>query len=278
MAEKETAFYDEALRLEVYRFEGLSRPFPDHFHDFYVIGGVEAGERLLTCKNRRYRLGRGDLLLLNPSDSHGCIQAGDEPLSYRALNLTRERMAYFAERATGRRGAPAFGESVRSDPSLCAALFTLCRAIERGDPDHEALLLSFLGKAEKRGCLCFPTAVPDEPTRGSALAVERACAFMERHFAEPISLDALCRRGNLSRSALLRAFTKEKGVTPYRYLQAIRIARAKEMLEAGATPLEAAMRTGFADQSHFSRFFRLYIGLSPARYAKIFREGKEAKR
>ena len=38
-----TVVYDEELRLEAYRFEGIVQPFPDHFHEHYVIGFVEGG-------------------------------------------------------------------------------------------------------------------------------------------------------------------------------------------------------------------------------------------
>ena len=42
-----------------------------------------------------------------------------------------------------------------------------------------------------------------------------------------ITLDRLCRCAHLSKSTLLRAFTRETGGTPYRYLEAVRIGEAK---------------------------------------------------
>ncbi len=42
-----TVCYDEDLHLEAYRFEGIVQPFPNHFHDYYVIGFIEAGDTLL---------------------------------------------------------------------------------------------------------------------------------------------------------------------------------------------------------------------------------------
>ena len=34
--------------------------------------------------------------------------------------------------------------------------------------------------------------------------------------------------------------------------------------------IEVALQTGFADQSHFSRFFKRLIGVTPRQYAEIF--------
>jgi transcriptional regulator GlxA family with amidase domain len=98
---------------------------------------------------------------------------------------------------------------------------------------------------------------------------------MEEHFAERLCLDQICRQVGLSKSTLLRAFTKSKGVTPYNYLENIRIGAAKKLLEQGAPPVEAALQTGFSDQSHFTNYFSRFIGLAPGVYREIFLD-KEA--
>ena len=67
---------------------------------------------------------------------------------------------------------------------------------------------------------------------------------------------------------LLRAFAKAKGVTPYSYLENIRIGEAKRLLEQGVPPVEAALRTGFSDQSHFTNYFHRLIGLAPGAYRR----------
>lgn len=69
---------------------------------------------------------------------------------------------------------------------------------------------------------------------------------------------------------MLRLFAKEKGITPYGYLEMVRINRAKALLESGESPAEAALKTGFSDQSHFTNFFKKFIGLTPKQYGKIF--------
>ena len=48
--ETRTVVYDEELQIEAYRFEGIVQPFPNHFHEHYVIGFVEDGQRKWTYK------------------------------------------------------------------------------------------------------------------------------------------------------------------------------------------------------------------------------------
>jgi len=50
----------------------------------------------------------------------------------------------------------------------------------------------------------------------------------------------------------------------------VRINQAKQLLEKGLEPLETAYQTGFSDQSHFTNFFKQFIGITPKQYQKIF--------
>ena len=50
--ELRTVAYDKQLQLEAYRFAGIVQPFPNHFHEHYVLCLVEQGQRTLCCKNR----------------------------------------------------------------------------------------------------------------------------------------------------------------------------------------------------------------------------------
>ncbi len=102
--------------------------------------------------------------------------------------------------------------------------------------------------------------------------IEKACMFMEQHFAERIYLDQICRQVRLSKSTLLRSFTKSKRITPYCYLETIRINEAKKLLSNGVSPFDAAIRTDFSDQSHFTNYFTSFIGLTPGVYHEIFFE------
>lgn len=278
--EVRTICYDEELRLEAYRLEGIVQPFPNHFHEYYVIGLVEQGKRSLSCKNRTYTLSRGDLVLFNPGDNHSCAQYGTEPLDYRAFNITQETMAGLMREIAGTPELPRFHKTVVQDEELACYLRPLHQMIMEGSREfdrEENLFLMISVLAEKYSGPCG-SRVPE-----CMAEVESACAFLREHYAQPLGLEEICRHAGLSKSTLLRAFTREVGVTPYRYLQTVRIGEAKKLLEQGTSPLEAAIQTGFSDQSHFTNFFKMFIGLAPGAYRDIFEErnhgeaGQDAK-
>lgn len=259
--------HDEELQLEAYRFQGISRPFPNHFHDYYVLGAMEAGSRSLTCKNREQVIKKGDVLLFHPGENHGCDQRGEETLDYRGINIPVETMRSLSMEITGQRQLLGFSQNVVIDREVRHCFAALHQKIMSGGEkfEKEELLFLLLGMLAERYGQSFEQCVlacGDE--------VQGICRFIETRYRERISLEQLCEHSHLSKSTLLRTFIKSKGITPYRYLQSFRISRAKELLEQGATPLEAALETGFSDQSHFTNFFHQYIGMPPAAYRRIF--------
>jgi len=96
------------------------------------------------------------------------------------------------------------------------------------------------------------------------------CEYIDLHYAQNITLNQLSELTGLSKYHLLRLFTRQKGISPYRYLETIRINNAKKLLEQGIPPIEVASQTGFSDQSHFTNFFKRMIGLTPKQYMRIF--------
>ena len=273
--EIKTLVYDEELRLEAYRFEGIGRPFPNHFHDYYVIGFIEQGKRRLWYRNREYAIGPGCVLLFNPGDTHACVQTDGGTLDYRGFNIATEIMLDLAEEITGKRALPGFSPAVLRDEDVSCYLRPLHDLVLNGSLEFgkEESLLFMLSLLMRRCGQPFEDCIPE-----CREEIEQACAFMEEHAAERISLDQICRQAGLSKSTLLRAFTKSKGVTPYCYLESLRISRAKKLLEQGASPMEAALQTGFSDQSHFTNYFTRFIGLTPGAYRDIFLKSDEASR
>lgn len=265
-----TVIYDKELGVEAYRLEGIAQMFPNHFHDHYVIGLIEDGERYLSCKNRDYILKKGHIVLFNPGDNHTCAPVNNCLLDYRGLNIPVNTMLNLVEGVTGKREFAGFSDNVVCDNDLMCNLSELHEMIMEGSKEFakEEYLLLLISLILHRYGQTFSDC-------GYCTEIEKACVYMNEHFSEHVCLDQICDYSGLSRSTLLRAFTKSKGVTPYRYLETIRINKAKKLLENGATPVEAALQTGFSDQSHFTNYFNRYIGLTPGMYREIFLDKTE---
>lgn len=262
-----TVVYDDELRIEASRFQGIVQPFPNHFHEYYVIGLTEEGERVLSCKNQEYVIRKGNIVLFNPGDNHACAQSDGGTWDYRGFHIAKEVMLDLAGEITGERALPGFSPNVVLDEETACYLRSLHELVLKGscEFDKEETLLLLISLLIQRYGKPFESCVPE-----CREEIEQACAFMEAHYPQRICLNQICRCAGLSKSTLLRAFTRSKGVTPYSYLENIRVGKAKKLLEQGITPVEAALRAGFSDQSHFTNYFNRFIGLTPGVYREMF--------
>jgi AraC-like DNA-binding protein len=82
----------------------------------------------------------------------------------------------------------------------------------------------------------------------------------------PLTLASLAAEAGASRYQLLRAFSRELGLTPHAYIVQQRLALARRLIRAGSALVDAASAAGFSDQSHLTRVFARQFGVTPARY------------
>ena len=78
--------------------------------------------------------------------------------------------------------------------------------------------------------------------------------------------ESTAKKFGISCSYLSRVFKKYMGMNYTDYLTALRISRAKNLLNAGATVTEACYECGFSDCSHFSAVFKAQVGVTPLKY------------
>lgn len=208
------------------------------------------------------------ILLFSPGDSHACTQEQDGALDYRSFHIPKKTMHHFIQKITGTTFSPHFSANVLYDRKIFRSFLTLHENIMKnsGEYGRREDFERFLSPLVHRCMLSYSSCVDREHRE----EVGKACRFMEQNYTARIGLEDLCRCANLSRTALTRAFVREKGVTPHLYLENIRIREAGRLLQKGVSPSEAALRTGFCYQSHFTHCFSRFIGLSPGIYRGMF--------
>jgi AraC family transcriptional regulator of adaptative response/methylated-DNA-[protein]-cysteine methyltransferase len=105
-------------------------------------------------------------------------------------------------------------------------------------------------------------------TVGPARAVEQACAWIEEHLDEPVTLDALAAETGLSPWHLQRTFKRLTGVTPKEYARARRLDRLKTRLQEGDSVTNATYEAGFGSGSRVYERSDAHLGMTPATYKK----------
>lgn len=119
------------------------------------------------------------------------------------------------------------------------------------------------------GILCQPDRLrPEASSRG--IRTSRFAGVLARireNLAAPLSVKELAQVAGLSEARFYDLFKEEFGVTPMRYVRAVRLEAAARLLATSDAKLAwIAEVIGFADAFHFSHAFKIRFGVSPREY------------
>ena len=101
--------------------------------------------------------------------------------------------------------------------------------------------------------------------------------YMHSHTSEPVSLTAAARAACVSPFHFHRGFKQAFQQTPHEYLTALRLDRARILLQSQSSVLEACLEAGFSSPSAFSHQYRAHFGEPPSAVRRKFaRSGKNS--
>lgn len=245
------------------RFAGHA--FDPHRHDTYAIGFTLEGVQCFRYRGAPQRSRPGQAFVIHPDEVHDGHAGTGDGFRYRIMYLEPGAL----RDAMGAAGAPLpfVRESGWYHRALASAIASALEDLERPleELQRDQILV---GLADALGA-----ADPSLPRRRVASrhwrAVARARELIDAQVAAGVGSAALEAATGLTRYAVARHFRACLGTSPYRYLVMRRLDRARALIRAGVPLAEAALASGFTDQSHMTRQFKKAYGLSPGRWALI---------
>ena len=97
--------------------------------------------------------------------------------------------------------------------------------------------------------------------------------YLDQHYTEEVSIEALCERFHISPYYLSQFFKKETGLAPTKYVMMRRIGEAQNLLMNTNLPIgDIGFRLGFEDIAYFSKQFKKYVALTPTEFRTYHRE------
>lgn len=104
-------------------------------------------------------------------------------------------------------------------------------------------------------------------TNGKTMQVRRGIEYLNRHYAERITLAELAEQAGFSAEHFSRVFRRETGVNYITYLNNLRMKHAVQLLEqTDCKVYEIAEKVGFSSLSYFSTAFKKKFGKNPYEY------------
>lgn len=241
-------------------WRSVRRTLPDEQLHMLVAGRAE-----YDIDGLRYRARQGQIAFCPPGVGWSARNAGQQGL--------RLMVVHFQARFPGGlRFLDAFGFHPVVTPG--SAVFRrlreicqrLCRLYEK--PSSGALLMR-KALMHEFFYLLFPSRGQATPGDRHGQLVLRLIGFLEEHYREPITMEALSSRAALSANHLASVFRRYTGRGPIDFLIHLRLGKAGQLLVAGDRSIqEIAWEVGYEDAAYFSRLFRRHTGMSPSQYRK----------
>ena len=96
--------------------------------------------------------------------------------------------------------------------------------------------------------------------------VKAAVHFLQKHYAEEISIEDICSHIGFSKYYFCHTFKEITGSTVINYLNFLRCQNARALLSSGKYSIsESAALSGFHNMSYFTRMYKKQLGILPSR-------------
>jgi len=235
--------------------------FSTHFHNRTVVGvvlggqlSVDASMRSATCaqatvyvepqgERHAHRLGRLGAQIVSLQPDPARIEL------FQPLSSALTQVSSFGHAGIASRGAQLARELSTMDPVTPIAA--------------EALALEIVAMIGRSHAAPFHGGPP--------LWLLRAHELLRETFRQHLRIAEIAAAVDVHPARLVRGWSRYYRIPIGNYIRRMRLEWACERLRDSDDSLPAiALRAGFADQSHFTRAFKAYTGVSPGRYRKSF--------
>lgn len=109
--------------------------------------------------------------------------------------------------------------------------------------------------------------IGDQILSGSGNPMQRAIDYMAAHITEPIAIQTIAKKLQMSESNFSHAFKKQMGLSPQKYLHKLKMDKGVQLLKI-QNVTDVALDLGYENPSHFIRLFKETYGLTPKQYQK----------
>lgn len=237
-----------------------SKNFQAHWHENYELLHMTGGEMELILDGEHFTARPGQIVVINSGVLH-CLRAVSEVCTYDCLLADTDFLM-----SRGIRPAGACFQEVVRDAEMSRLMRTIVWENARREPLYRVAVLAAIDQLFV--CLCRrwlkrgEESHADNPTYAG---VKKAMRYIHAHYAQPLTLDEICREAGFAKNYFCRIFSEYAGQPPIRYLNRVRCEDARRLLRHGQCSVsEAAQRCGFPSASYFSQYYRKLTGHSPS--------------
>lgn len=217
-------------------------------------------------EERTYILAKNMISIVNPYVMHSCNACGEGLNSYYMIHLDPLWCSNIQKIINPDIKEFVYvKEDILEDKIIYQEYLELCEALfsKISVSEKEEMLIDFLIRFFSFYVAGKELILKDEN-------FEKIVSYLEENYKENITLHTLSQVFDLNPFYIIRLFKSNTNTTPRAYLLNIKINRAKQLLQEGYSIIDAALESGFYDQSHFHRNFLKIVATTPKEYQLNF--------
>jgi AraC-like DNA-binding protein len=232
------------------------------FHERYAICSNDLVAAEIRYRNETNQVCDRSTLIFEPGETHQTRRVV-RPQDFQVLFLTPEILHRYSEEME----IPCHPH-FRPEPNKYEQVYLSCKLL------HEAIL-DDAAEIEQQSRLaeCVGMLLTNHTERRALARLDpgkqgllRARDYVHDQHPHSVTLDEMASIAGLSRFYFLKAFTAYYGLTPHAYQIHLRIERSLPLLRHGMSLTQVTETMGFFDQSHFIRYFKRIMGVTPGQY------------
>lgn len=257
----------EGVRTQTANFHS-ERDTPRHVHHEYVFSLAIEGATAFDCGHcgETHILQPNDLLLTEAHEVYASRTIGKPPWRNFSLGISKEKLSSLLDfAADGKRiQLPHFTRGAVKNDELRRLFLKLHNSLNENAAmlEQETLLLDWVVSVG-RTYAAESNRFLSRRIYSETAAIRRVREFLRENVAENVKLQTLAEIARLSPFHLNRAFRAQIGLPPHEFQNQLRIEKALKLIAQKKSFAEIAFELGFSDQSHFNRFFKRYLGVTP---------------
>lgn len=253
-----------------FRFAPNAMAFPLHWHDRLELLRILEGQLELNCTDNHTTLLPGDVALISPKMLHSGT-AGDEGVMYNVItfdpsvliNGTDPVAQYLLPLCEGKY----MFEPLVQNAQITQRLDSIVAAhLETNNHPLQVIgeLYDLIGLLYKNCVIREINALPTQK------GFDQAVSYINDHYTEDISSASLSAMFGYDESYFCRKFKKQTGLTVMKYIQILRIEKARKLLTETNLPIQTISRQcGFSDTAYFTNRFKSICHMTPSHLREI---------
>ena len=244
--------------LELLSFQNQRKAYPVHYHDSYCISIVEKG----IFGENELIIPSGRILISHPYELHDNKLIHNIDFSFSTFYISQDVMNSISPYKD-----TSFPNKVIDNTLIyneLKNLLTFTKSNKQRTDFIKDFHSSFYNTIHRLASK-YGNEIPYTPIESSS-QIDEVKQYVTSHLSSKIDLTELANISGMNKFKFIRWFKLHVGITPFEYILLKRVGFGKKLIQKGMPLVHVASDSGFYDQSHFSNYFKRYVGMSPNAY------------